>query len=223
LGWKLLFAGIVEHKGNVNAAFYRAQDLLEISVCRPQDFLDLAKGDSVAVNGVCLTLESFTSNSMVFAIGPETLRITHWTDKKLLNSTVNLERSLRFNDRIHGHLVSGHVDGLGTIIEVVDGSETRKMRVRFPSSFRIWIWSKGSISLNGVSLTVNAVDEEELEVGLVPETLLRTNLGSLQVGDSVNIEVDANAKLVVQAIERIMLMKKSESQQGDPAAGEVCK
>jgi riboflavin synthase len=191
-----MFAGIVETKSPVVKVSERP-GVLEIHIQRPQDFQDLTLGDSIACDGVCLTLEKYDQGAMQFALGPETLRITGWQPASVLNRVVNLERSLRLNDRIHGHLVTGHVDGLGRVVSVQSRGETVQLKIGFPVELKPYIWPKGSIAVNGVSLTVNTVGPDTFEVGLIPETLKRTNLSTLESGSPVNLEIDNMARGLV--------------------------
>lgn len=191
-----MFAGIVETKSHVTSCDERP-GVLTIAIARPRDFEDLSIGDSIAVDGVCLTLERFTLPALYFALGPETLRVTGWQPSSVLGRVVNLERSLKLNDRIHGHLVTGHVDGRGKILARTDRGETVQLKIGFPPDLRSFIWTKGSIAVNGVSLTLNEVGPDYFEVGLIPETLKRTNLNELKEGDGVNLEIDNMARGLV--------------------------
>lgn len=195
-----MFSGIVELKSPITACDTRP-GVLAITIARPAGFDDLHIGDSIAVDGVCLTLEKFSERHLEFALGPETLRITGWQSGSVLGRVVNLERSLRLNDRIHGHLVTGHVDGRGEIQALERRGETLRMNIGFPADLRPYIWSKGSIAVNGVSLTINHVSPTHFEVGLIPETLKRTNLGDLHEGDGVNLEIDNMARGLVHVAE----------------------
>jgi len=191
-----VFSGIVETPAVVLAALGRGP-VLQIVIERPRSFDDLHVGDSIAVNGVCLTLEDFDGEAMRFALGPETLRVTGWTVQSVLGTVVNLERSLRLSDRIHGHLVLGHVDATARILNLLSQGETRQMECEAPTALRPFIWSKGSIAINGVSLTINQTSASSFSVGLIPETLRRTNLGELQIGATVNLEIDNAARGLV--------------------------
>lgn len=199
-----LFSGIVEHCSWVQSVKARGEDVVEIKVARPQDFQDLARGDSIAVNGICLTVEAFTIDDISFAIGPETLRVVGWTPESLQDLPVNLERAMLAQSRIHGHWVTGHVDGLGKVLAVRQLGETRELRIGFGQQFALWIWPKGSIAVQGVSLTINAVDEGWFSVCIIPETLRRTNLGLLQEGMSVNLEADTLAKGVAHVLSHLV-------------------
>lgn len=200
-----MFSGIVETTCPVVFAEMQSE-LIRLKVKQPPEFNDLQLGDSIAVNGVCLTLEAVEGSLMQFALGPETLKITEWTVSSVLGRSVNLERSLRLNDRIHGHLVTGHVDAMGKIAKIEALSESLTLNIAYPKALAPYIWKKGSVALNGVSLTVNAVSETSageslLQVGLIPETLRRTNLGELKVGDSITVEVDNMARGLLRKME----------------------
>lgn len=191
-----MFSGIIETTSPVLAARARA-GVLEIQVARPPTFTDLTIGDSIACDGVCLTLEKFDEQHLTFALGPETLTITGWDSAKLVSKKINLERSLRLNDRIHGHLVTGHVDARGEILNAQHEGETLRLTIGFPQTYAPYIWPKGSVAVNGVSLTLNRATRTEFDVGLIPETLKRTNLGELKKGDGVNLEIDNMARGLV--------------------------
>lgn len=201
-----MFSGIVEFQGRV-LAVRRVHNLLQIDVEKPEEFDDLKVGDSVCVSGVCLTVESFDNKCMTFALGAETLQVTGWTDAFLSGAFLNLERSLRMGDRIHGHLVSGHVDGTGEVIAVTDLGGSVLFEVRAPKELLRYVWRKGGWAVNGVSLTVNEVrGDGESESGvvshcLIPETLRRTNLAQLRAGDRVNLEIDTIARGLVALLE----------------------
>lgn len=191
-----MFSGIVETSSQIVESFWR-NELVQICIKKPQNFNDLSIGDSISVNGVCLTVEKFSEDLIQFALAAETLQITQWTPASLQGATVNLERSLRLNDRVHGHFVTGHVDGVVQIKDIERLKESEIWIMTLPKGKRQFFWPKGSIALNGVSLTLNTVDAEEFSVCLIPETLKRTNLGSLEVGQSVLVEFDSYARGMV--------------------------
>lgn len=172
-----------------------------LRLARPADFNDLKPGDSVAVDGVCLTVESFDDQGIVFILAAETIRVLGWNMDSALGRRFNLERSLRFGDRLHGHLVSGHVDSLGEVTRAEHQGESLFLDVRLSPSLKPLIWTKGSITLNGVSLTVNEVKGDVISVCLIPETQKRTNLSRLKAGDRVNVEPDMIARAVTRALE----------------------
>lgn len=198
-----MFAGIIEAKSKVlEYSAVDPQGLVRISLYRPHSFDDINTGDSIAVNGVCLTVEKLDNQFLQFALGKETLKLTGWKKDDLLSNDVNLERSLRMGDRIHGHIVSGHVDGLAEVVSSREENGSWIVRVRLPRSLRALVWKKGSIALNGVSLTVNEIDEDDVvEVCLIPETQKRTNLIEFRVGQSITVEVDQWARAVNRANE----------------------
>lgn len=196
-----MFSGIVESVQPILEAG-AAEGVVRIRVKKPADFNDLKNGDSIAIDGVCLTVEEFSDSAIQFALAAETLKILRWPDAAgLVNRQVNLERSLRYGDRIHGHLVSGHVDSLATVTRTAREGESFFLFVDIPASVRSFVWNKGSITLNGVSLTVNNLVGNEVEVCLIPETQKRTNLANLKAGDFVNVEPDWMAKALTKALQ----------------------
>lgn len=215
-----MFSGIVEARSAIVRAEEIVHDkLTRIWVARPPEFSDLSTGDSVATDGVCLTVEAFDEKTIQFALAAETLAVTNWktsTSEKgargLIGRIVNLERSLRLGDRIHGHLVSGHVDRSAEVVRVEDigdgAGSTRIIDVEIPADLRAMVWKKGSWALNGVSLTVNSVEGGIASHCLIPETLNRTNLGSLTRGDHVNIEVDVFARALAQSVETYLAERR---------------
>jgi riboflavin synthase len=156
---------------------------------------ELSPGDSIAVNGVCLTALDPTPEGFAADVMPETLRSSSLGPLGP-GDEVNLELPLRASDRLGGHVVQGHVDGTGTVEEVREEGFSRVVRVAAPAELLRYVVQKGSIALDGVSLTVSAVDEQAFEVSLIPETLERTTLGSAAPGRPVNLEVDLLAKYV---------------------------
>ncbi len=161
---------------------------------------ELHRGDSVAVNGVCLTVAAVSSEAFSADVMAETLRRSS-LEPLVAGDRVNLELPLRVSDRLGGHMVQGHVDGLGTIESLADEGFARVIRVAAPSDLLRYVVEKGSIAVDGVSLTVAEVDEEGFAVSLIPETLERTTLGAASPGQAVNLEVDVLAKYV----ERLMV------------------
>lgn len=193
-----MFTGIVEAKAKVLQAQVKPH-AIQILIERPPHFDDIHRGDSVACNGVCLTVEEFDASTMTFTIGHETLLVTAWGREDLVNQLWNLERSLKFGDRIHGHLVSGHVDGLALLTQKQWQGECLVLWLEAPADLNRFIWKKGGVALNGVSLTVNEVQGPTFSVCLIPETIQQTQLASLEVGASLNLEVDYYMKGLLQA------------------------
>lgn len=186
-----MFSGIVEQTQIISKTIAR-QGVVEIHIVKPNDFNDLHIGDSIAVNGICLTLEAFDDQFMVFVLAAETLHVTGWKQESLPGMLVNLERSLALGDRIHGSLMTGHVDTLASVTHLNQKGENLLVELKVPNEYVRYMWKKGSVILNGVSLTINEVNQElgSIFVGLIPETLRRTNLSKLSHGDLVNLEVD---------------------------------
>ena len=191
-----MFSGIVEAQAGL-LSFTPKGSITNIELVRPEDWDDLKPGDSVAVDGVCLTIENLSEKSVSFALGLETLNVTKWSSSLHPGRVFNLERSLPVGARLHGHWVTGHVDGLGLVEEVETNSDYVILVIAHPSEMRPYIWRKGSVAVNGVSLTVNTANGRTFSVGLIPETLKRTNLTTLKSGDFVNLEIDQVARGLV--------------------------
>ena len=192
-----MFTGIVEAVGRV-ASRERGGDGLRIAVdAGALDLRDVAVGDSIAVAGCCLTAVQIAPPLLRFDVSDETLART---TRFQLNAAVNLERALRFSDRLGGHLMSGHVDGIGSVtaFETADAgaSRHRRLDVDVPAALARYIAVKGSVAVDGVSLTTNGVAGTRFTVNLIPHTLAVTTLGTLAPGDRVNIEVDLIARYV---------------------------
>jgi len=156
---------------------------------------EIALGDSVAVNGICLTATATGDTAFETEAMNQTLRVTALGDLEA-GAAVNLELALRASDRLGGHIVQGHVDGVGTVREVADDGFARRVRVELPAELLRYAIDKGSIALSGVSLTIADLGESWVAVSLIPETLQRTNLGRVGRGDRVNVESDVVAKYV---------------------------
>jgi riboflavin synthase len=171
-------------------------------------------GDSVAVNGTCLTVVDVTEGRLAFDVSPETLERTA-LGRLQPGARVNLERPLTLLARLGGHLVQGHVDAVGEVVSVrpqPDGGA--RIGVRLPRPLLRSVVEKGSIALDGVSLTVAAVEDDRIEVALIPHTLAVTTLGDARVGDPVNVEVDVVAKYVASAVERLLADRVVEEDDG---------
>jgi riboflavin synthase len=192
-----VFTGIVQALGQVER-LERSPEGVRISVITPLAG-ELGEGDSIAVNGVCLTAASASSSSFVAEVMNETLRKTSLSDADTA-AEVNLELPLRASDRLGGHVVQGHVDGVGVIAALEPDGFARRVRINAPAEVLRYVVEKGSIAIDGVSLTVVAFDGDSFEVSLIPETLERTSLGRAQPGTRVNLEVDMIAKYVEKAV-----------------------
>ncbi len=194
-----MFTGLVQGMGTVDAVEPTA-DGVRLTVATPLA-ADLAPGDSIAVNGVCLTAVDPTPERFAADVMNETLRRSSLADA-ITGAQVNLELALRAADRLGGHIMQGHVDGLGTVEAVEEDGFARVVRVAAAPELLRYVVEKGSIAIDGVSLTVSAVDETSLSVSLIPETLDRTSLGSAVPGRTVNLEVDVLAKYVEKLVAR---------------------
>jgi riboflavin synthase len=188
-----MFTGIVEERGRV-----RTLDGGRLVIACRTVGDDAAVGDSVAVNGVCLTVVGAAPGSLSFDLAPETLSRTTLSHLRP-GDPVNLERPLTLASRLGGHLVQGHVDGVGTVRSSSGNGQGIRLRIALPEWLRPYMVEKGSVAVDGVSLTVAAADEEGFEVALVPHTLEVTTLGDRRPGDEVNLEADVLAKYVEAA------------------------
>lgn len=194
-----MFTGIITGVGRIATREARGGDLRLTVATGNLPFETPQLGESIAVNGVCLTVVAFDAASFQADVSTETLALT--TLGRLADEApVNLERALRASDRLGGHLVSGHVDGLGRVASITDDARAQRWRFEAPPALLRYIAKKGSICVDGVSLTVNAVDAEGFEVALVPHTVANTAFAAIGVGDAVNLEVD----LVARYVERLL-------------------
>lgn len=188
-----MFTGLIEHSGRVVAVDETADGArIEIETDLAPG---LSLGDSVAINGACMTAATLTPTSFIADVMHESLRRTA-LGALTSGDRVNLELPLAVGDRLDGHIVQGHVDGVGELIERTEDGFSRVLRFKTPGDLAKYVVEKGSITVDGVSLTVSAVGEDWLEVSLIPETLERTTLGDLQTGEHVNLEADILAKHV---------------------------
>lgn len=187
-----MFTGIVEDLGRVKS-LVKGKNSAQLSLVSPLIVSDIKLGDSIAVNGVCLTVTSFDSQSFTVDIMAETLDKTNLGALKK-EDRVNLERALRLSDRLGGHLVSGHVDDLGTITGKEKQDIAIIIEVTFNPSLNKYLVPKGSVALDGTSLTIVAVDKNKFTVSLIPHTRGQTTLGFKDVGDKVNLEMDIISK-----------------------------
>jgi riboflavin synthase len=194
-----MFSGIVAATGRIRKAERRKSGLRLTVDAGTLPLRDVAVGDSIAVNGVCLTVVARARKSFDVDVSSETLRCTAGLAEP---GEINLEKALRMSDRLGGHLVSGHVDGVGKVTHLGRVGADRLLRVRAPRGLARYIARKGSIAVHGVSLTVNAVRGAEFEVNLIPHTLAVTTLKRLRAGDRVNLEVDPLARYAERLLRR---------------------
>jgi riboflavin synthase len=200
-----MFTGIVEAVGEVAVCEQRGGDVRLRIKTNDLELADLQLGDSVSTNGVCLTVVELPGDGYVADVSSETLSLTTIGDWSV-GSPVNLERALTPQTRMGGHLVSGHVDGIGEVVSRHPDARSERFRLRAPRELARYIAHKGSITVDGTSLTVNKVEGAEFELNIVPHTLEKTVIGTYKPGTRVNLEVD----LIARYLERLL--------QGDAAA-----
>lgn len=194
-----MFTGIVEALGTVSEVRPEPPGCWLI-VRESKIAAETAVGDSICVNGCCLTVVAVTGDTFAFQAGPETLARTNLGDLTP-ESSVNLERSLAVNSRLSGHFVSGHIDGVGTLLERIDTGDWATIWFSVPRGLARQMASKGSVAVDGVSLTIVGSEPERFSVALIPFTLAATTLGKLSVGGKVNLETDILAKYVERLVE----------------------
>jgi len=202
-----MFTGIVSGQGHIqnikNNVGYTS-----ITIKATAGFSkNLKRGASVAVNGVCLTVKKGTTDLLEFDVIAETLEKTNF---KLLSkgNKVNLERSMKANTEIGGHLVSGHIHGVGVIKSINDRGQTKDLRIQPPASLMEYLFYKGYVGLNGCSLTIGKVFKSSFNIHLIPETIKVTNFQKMKKGDLINIEIDQTTINTVETIKKIMLERK---------------
>ena len=188
-----MFTGIIESEGTILELTKKGNDIA-LSISYDQKiFDDIHDGDSISVNGICLTIEQFSKDKLKFHLSMESIsKVAKFT----LDQKVNLERSLKLNDRISGHFVFGHVDGIALIENIEKLNDCEKWDIKVPSNLNKYIAKKGSISLNGVSLSINTIENDVLSVNLIPYTLSHTPFQYNKIGESLNIEIDMLARYV---------------------------
>ncbi|MFM2352113.1 MAG: hypothetical protein RL096_594 [Actinomycetota bacterium] len=194
-----MFTGIVEELGRVKAIEVQP-DALRITIEGPLVVSDVKRGDSIAVSGTCLTAVEHDATSFTADVMQETLKLTSLDGIKV-GDPVNLERAMTAATRFGGHVVQGHVDGVGEIISREPSENWEWLRLRVPIELMKYVVLKGSITIDGVSLTVNEVGDDYIGLSLIPETLALTTLGSKQPGHKVNVEADVMAKHIERLLE----------------------
>jgi riboflavin synthase len=189
-----LFTGIIEEVGRVRK-INRGNQSIRLSITCEKVLKDIGKGDSIAVNGICLTVTDFESGWFTVDVMPETMRKTELS-KLNINSGVNLERALRLSDRLGGHIVSGHIDGTGIIIQKTEEDNAHWLFIEAAPDILRYIVVKGSVAIDGISLTAASVDNTCFGVSIIPHTYENTNIALKKEGDTVNIECDFIGKYV---------------------------
>ena len=188
-----MFTGIIQAKGRVKEVSHSDKGALFVFESDSLDMSSVSIGDSIAVNGVCLTVIDFCDSNFSADVSQETLDCSIF-DKLQIGQNVNLEKSLRLNQGIDGHLVSGHVDGIGKIDSISAEGESTRINIEIDQSLEKYVAKKGSICINGVSLTVNSIENNIIGINIVPHTFTLTTFGELEVGARVNIEIDIIAR-----------------------------
>jgi riboflavin synthase len=202
-----MFTGIVSGQGIIHKIKNNV-DYASITIKGPAGFSkNLKRGASVAVNGVCLTAKKGATDLLEFDVITETLEKTNF---KLLikGNKVNLERSMKADTEIGGHLVSGHIHGVGIIKSINDRGQTKDLRIQPPASLMEYLFYKGYVGLNGCSLTIGKVFKSSFNIHLIPETIKVTNFQKMKKGDLINIEIDQTTINTVETIKKIMLERK---------------
>ena len=199
-----MFTGIISAIGDITNLEERAGDARLTIRTGNLSLTDVQLGDSIACNGACLTVIELTSQGFVADVSVETLNLTtigNWQT----GSRINLEKAMRATDRLGGHIVSGHIDGIGEVVALEEDARSWRFRIRVPREIAKYIAHKGSITLDGTSLTVNIVDGAEFELNIIPHTMTHTVMGDYKSGSKVNLEVD----LVARYLERLLLGDKA--------------
>ncbi len=189
-----MFTGIIEEIGKVKS-IVRQSNSIKLTVSAKKIMSDIHIGDSISTNGICLTVTTFDENSYTVDVMPETMMTTNFKHLKV-NDEVNLERALPVNGRLGGHIVSGHIDGIGTIVKKYKDDKAIRMSFSTSPSILDLIVKKGSIAIDGISLTVTDVDSNSFSVSIIEHTQGETTLRSKKIGDTVNLENDVIAKYV---------------------------
>ena len=195
-----MFTGLISHLGNVKSIEISG-DSAKLVITNPEITKEIKVGDSISVNGVCLTATEFDSEGFAVDVMVQTLNLTS-TGKLKVGDLVNLELATKSSDRLGGHIVQGHVDGVAQVVSIAQEPKWQRMDIKLPKALMKYVVAQGSITVEGVSLTVGQLndDADQVTVWLIPETLAKTNLSKKQVGDLLNIEVDVLAKYVERLI-----------------------
>ena len=197
-----MFTGLIIEVGSISAITH-GSDSAVLEITAPQTVKGVAIGDSIAVNGVCLTATSISDTGFTADVMVQTLKMTSLASYNA-GDRVNLELAAKLEARMGGHMVQGHVDGVATVLSIVDGQKWQEFTVTIPANLLKYVVAQGSICIEGVSLTVGALNDanNEVTVWLIPETLAKTNLSVKKIGDPLNIEVDVLAKYVERLLEK---------------------
>lgn len=205
-----MFTGLVEEVGEVYSLNKRSDGLV-LGIKASKVLEDAKLGDSIAVNGVCLTVIKIENDKLFFEVSNETLKRTNLKSIKQKDK-VNLERALKASDRLGGHIVQGHIDTEGKIKSMINLGKHTELKVEIPKDYSLLVIEKGSIAIDGISLTINKIENNVISINIIPHTLENTNLKYRKVGDNVNIEFDILGKYILKSITNMDFEKiKKES------------
>ncbi len=196
-----MFTGIIQAIGQIKTKDVHDKGAVFSFASSELDFSNVSIGDSIAVNGVCLTVIEISDNSFKADLSQETLDCSIFGDLSV-GDDINLEKALRLDQGIDGHLVSGHVDGRGEVVDKYPEGDSTRFKISTPQNLVKYIARKGSITINGVSLTVNSIENNVFDVNIVPHTLTATTLGQLSVSNKINLEVDIIARHLEQLLNK---------------------
>ena len=199
-----MFTGIISAIGDITELEQRDGDVRLTIRTGNLSLVDVHLGDSIACNGACLTAVELTGEGFIADVSVETLNLTTIVNWQVGNR-INLEKAMQASDRFGGHIVSGHVDGIGEVISLYEDARSWRFRIRAPRELAKYIAHKGSITVDGTSLTINKVEGAEFELNIVPHTMTHTVMGDYKVGTKVNLEMD----LVARYLERLLLGDKA--------------
>ena len=194
-----MFTGIIQAIGNISKIDSNGPDSRVVFKAGKMKLDDVKIGDSISVNGVCLSITEKTKNSFSSDLSSETLSLTTFIEMRA-NSKVNLEKAMNFSSRVNGHLIAGHVDGVGVIKEMKNDGRSILILIEFPEELEKYISKKGSIAVDGVSLTINGTKENTFSINIIPHTLSGSIISEYNIGTKVNIEVDLIARYLEKLV-----------------------
>ena len=194
-----MFTGIIQAIGNISKIDSNGPDSRIVFKVRKMKLDDVKIGDSISVNGVCLSITEKTKDSFSSDLSSETLSLTTFIEMRA-NSKVNLEKAMNFSSRVNGHLIAGHVDGVGVIKEMKNDGRSILILIEFPEELEKYISKKGSIAVDGVSLTINGTKENTFSINIIPHTLSGSIISEYNIGTKVNIEVDLIARYLEKLV-----------------------
>lgn len=200
-----MFTGIIQIRGTISAMTPTSDDTLAITINAPSVLTDVSRGDSIAIDGVCLTVTDYTGETFTADVMVQTLNLTS-LGTKTAGDEVNVEPAMAATDRFGGHIVQGHVESTGTILQIESDAKWTRIRISLPEHLAPYLIDQGSITVNGISLTVAevsapSVTEHFFDIFLIPETLAATTMGTAAVGDVVNLETDLLARHIARMIQ----------------------